>query len=535
MKFGPIPVVEATGAVLAHSSGGFKKGRVLTEADVAALKAAGVRDVFAAQLEADDVPENEAASQLARALVGPGLTVQEAFTGRVNAHAKAGGVLIVDVARVNRLNAIHESMTLATLAPFAVAAQKQMAATVKIIPFAVKRALLDSALAVIGGRPLISLACFTPHRVGLVITEIKGGKASLIAKSEAVMRDRVEALGSRMDDVIVCAHVATAVARSIAELRTRHCDPILVFGASAIVDRGDVIPAAVVQAGGDVVHLGMPVDPGNLMMLGRLEGRAVIGVPSCARSPKENGFDLVLQRLMAGLEVKADDVTAMGAGGLLAEISTRPTPRENRLPRAPRIAAIVLAAGLSTRMGTNKLMAEIDRQPLIARTLAMLKRAGLDDVVVVTGHERETIERVVAPARTVFNPDYALGLATSLRVGLGAIDADAALVCLADMPLIEAATIAKLIAAFNPAEHRSICVPVFEGQRGNPVLWGRQHFPALKAVEGDQGGRRLLDALADEVVEVPVSNEGVLRDADTPEALERVKEDFGRVRSDPHP
>jgi molybdenum cofactor cytidylyltransferase len=529
MKFGPIPVASAAGAVLAHSSGGFKKGRVLSAADIEALQKSGVKDVFAARLEADDVPENEAAELLARRLGGQGLAVQAPFTGRVNLHAEANGVLLVDVARVNRLNAVHESMTLATLPAYAAVVTKQMAATVKIIPFAVKRALLDQALAVIGDEPLVTLAPFTARNVGLVITEVAGGKAALIQKSETVMRARMAGLGSALSQVIVCPHDAASVAAAIGELSATQCDPILLFGASAIVDRGDVIPAAVVAAGGEVIHLGMPVDPGNLMMLGRLGATPVIGVPSCARSPKINGFDWVLQRLLAGVPVAAKDVMAMGAGGLLAEISTRPTPREGNsaIARAPRIAAIVLAAGQSRRMGSNKLLADLGGEVLVRRTIAKLAAAHLDDIIVVTGHEQDKLKAAVEglSARTVPNPNYAMGLATSLRAGLAAADGtmDAVLVSLADMPLVDAATIQKLVAAFNPTEHRSVCVPVFEGQRGNPVLWGKQHFAQLMAIEGDQGGRALMDTLADEIVEVPVAHDGVLRDADTPEALEAMR------------
>jgi molybdenum cofactor cytidylyltransferase len=525
MKFGPVAVSDAAGAVLAHSMGGCKKGRVLTAADIAALTAAGIQDVVVVRLDADDVPENEAALAIARAVAGPGLAVQEAFTGRVNLHAQASGLLTLDVERVNRLNGVHESMTLATLAPFAVMEPRQMAATVKIIPFAVKRQLLAQAIDAAGDRPLMSLAAFTPHRIGLAVTEIAGGKASLVAKSQSAMRQRVQALGSALDDVIICPHDASSVAAAIAELRRRGCSPILLFGASAIVDRDDVIPAAVVRAGGEVTHLGMPVDPGNLMMLARLGDAPVIGVPSCARSPKENGFDWVLQRLLAGLKVKAADVMAMGTGGLLAEIVTRPSPRSAAPP--PRVAGVMLAAGMSTRMGRNKLLAEVDGVPLMRHALDVMRQAALDDLVVVTGHERELVEEAAAPTRTVFNPDYAQGLASSLRAGLGAIEADAAIVCLGDMPLVDQATLAKLVAAFNPAAHRSICVPTFGGRRGNPVLWGRQHFPALMAVDGDQGGRGLLEALAHEVADVPVSNDGVLRDADTPEALEGLRADLG--------
>ena len=104
-------------------------------------------------------------------------------------------------------------------------------------------------------------------------------------------------------------------------------DPILVFGASAIVDRGDVVPAAVRAAGGEVVHVGMPVDPGNLLMVGRIGRADVIGVPSCATSVKLNGFDWVLQRLLANLPVGRAEIVAMAPGGLLTEIEARPQPR----------------------------------------------------------------------------------------------------------------------------------------------------------------------------------------------------------------
>jgi molybdenum cofactor cytidylyltransferase len=527
MKFGRFAVSFAEGFVLAHSAGGLKKGRVLSKADIDVLRSAGLAEIHAAQFDPDDVHENEAARIIARQVGGPGIEAREAFTGRVNLYSGTAGVLGVDREGVDRFNAIHESMTLATLPSHAAVAPKQMVATVKIIPFSVTRAQLDAALHAIGDWPLISLHAFTQRRAGLVITETAGGKATLAAKSEAAMRERIESLGSKLEEVVRCPHDAVSVSAAIGKLRGQGCSPILLFGASAIVDRGDVIPAALVQSGGEVLHLGMPVDPGNLMMLGKLGEADVIGVPSCARSPKENGFDWVLQRLLAGMKVEPSDVMAMGVGGLLAEISTRPSPREGKpVARAPRIAAIVLAAGQSTRMGSNKLLAEIDGAALVTRAVETLKHARLDDIFVVTGHESKRVEAAVSGVRTVFNPHYAMGMATSLRAGLAAVEADAALVCLGDMPLVDAATIGKLISAFDPIEHRSICIPVFKGRRGNPVLWGRQHFPALMAIEGDQGGRALHETLADEIIDIPVSNDGVLKDADTPEALQGIRKEL---------
>jgi molybdenum cofactor cytidylyltransferase len=137
-----------------------------------------------------------------------------------------------------------------------------------------------------------------------------------------------QALGSRLFAVETVAHTETDVAAAILRLKQQGAAPIIVFAASAIVDRGDVVPAALTQAGGEVVRLGMPVDPGNLILLGRIGSIDVIGAPSCAASPKLNGFDWVLQRRLAGIEVGTAEIAAMGLGGLLMEIPTRPQPRE---------------------------------------------------------------------------------------------------------------------------------------------------------------------------------------------------------------
>ena len=334
MEFGEIPTADAEGAILAHSvshtKGVFKKGRWLTASDIVLLAESGISKVFAARLRADDVPEDDAAQALATRICGANVSAREPFTGRVNLYADQRGLAVLDMARVNALNRVHESVTLATVGYYSVVDPQQIIATVKIIPFAVPQRILNKALAVIGDGPLIRVADFRTKRVGLLITKLARGKASLLEKSEAVMRARVTALGSEISEVIVCDHTIEAVCDAVAKLHEAKCNPILMFGASAIVDRGDVIPAGLVSAGGEVIHLGMPVDPGNLMMLGNLRGVPVIGVPSCARSPKVNGFDFVLQRVMAGLEVVSHDIMDMGAGGLLAEIPSRPLPREGK-------------------------------------------------------------------------------------------------------------------------------------------------------------------------------------------------------------
>jgi molybdenum cofactor cytidylyltransferase len=234
-------------------------------------------------------------------------------------------------------------------------------------------------------------------------------------------------------------------------------------------------------------------------------------------------------RLLAGLKVPREAITGLGVGGLLMEIVTRPQPRaEPPTAARRRIAAVVLAAGRSTRMGgANKLIAEIGGRALvrIAAEEALASRAR--PVIVVAGHQRSEVEKVLAglPVQIVYNPDFAEGLGTSLRTGIAAVPADAegAIVCLGDMPQVDAGLIDRLIAAFDPDRGALVVMPTFEGKRGNPVLWSRRFFPDLMAIEGDVGARHLIGRYGEAVVEVPLEGKAALVDVDTPEALTGVK------------
>ena len=436
------------------------------------------------------------------------------------------------------LNRIDEALTIATVAPFERVEAGQMLATVKVIPFAAPEATVAKAVAMAEGG-LVSVAPFLKKRAGLIMTRLPSTKSNVLNKRERVMAERLAALGSGLDETLVVAHEADAVAKAIEIMRQHGRDPILVFAASAIVDRGDVIPAALVIAGGEVVHLGMPVDPGNLLMTGRLAGLDVIGVPSCAGSPKLNGFDWVLERRLAGLAVGPDEIAAMGVGGLLKEIATRPQPRvpegeqqDHDGRREARIACVVLAAGRSTRMGPrNKLLEEFAGRPIVRRVVEAALASRARPVIVVTGHQGEAVAAALdgLDVEIVHNPAFADGMATSLKAGIAALthggdgELDGAIVALGDMPEIGPAHIDRMISAFAPKESRSIVVPVHEGRRGNPVLWSAEFFPAMRALDGDAGARSIIAANSDSVVELDLQSRAVLVDVDTPEALAELR------------
>ena len=336
MKFGPVPIGEADGSIVAHAIRlpglVLKKGDTVRAAHVTALRDAGVAQIIAARPEPGDIGENEAAAALADALGGDNLRTDPAFTGRANLFATVPGILRIDTSLVNAINAQDEAITVATLPDMRAVVEGEMIATVKIIPFAVPRAALAGVLALCNA-PGLAVMPFQPLRVAVVSTVLPGLKASVVDKTVRTLVDRLAPAGARIVADERVPHDAGALAGVLSRL-TPIADLTIVFGASAITDRRDVIPSALEQAGGRVHHFGMPVDPGNLLLLGEAaSGTPVLGAPGCARSPKENGFDFVLQRLLAGLPVTGSDLRGMGVGGLLMEIVSRPQPRGGGEPQ----------------------------------------------------------------------------------------------------------------------------------------------------------------------------------------------------------
>ena len=184
----------------------------------------------------------------------------------------------------------------------------------------------------------------------------------------------------------------------------------------------------------------------------------------------------------------------------------------------PIIAAIVLAAGRSTRMGEiNKLLTDFNGQPMVAQTLAQVQAAGIRQICVVTGHQAEKIEAALDENEVVFahNGDFRDGLSTSIIAGVRALGSEinGVVIMLGDMPLVSGRDINSLVAAFQ--NNSDICVPNWQGKRGNPVLWGRDYFAQLQELTRDMGARDLLKQFSGRVIEVDMPDDGVLRDFDT--------------------
>lgn len=528
MKFGRQPLSVCEGAILAHklrlAKRVLKKGHVISAEDLKTIAAENIDSLIVALLDDDDMSEDAAALAISRMLETQRLEAVVAGTGRVNFHAACNGVFQVSRNLVDRINAVDPAITLATLAEFEPVLEGRMVATIKIIPYGVRAESISALATQAGAKQLMSVSPYKARKTGLVSTLLPGLKKATIEKTQKVLEQRLAASGSQIVAHERVAHDVNAVGAAL-ETLLPSCDMLIVFGASAISDMGDVIPTGLLQSGGEVLHLGMPVDPGNLLMLGRLKGVPVIGAPGCARAPSRNGFDFVLERLLADLPIGGEDIAKMGVGGLLMEIGSRPQPREVLPETEARIGAVVLAAGRSSRMGSrNKLLIRVEGKAMVRHAVEACDNENVERCVVVTGHEATAVRNALADANAtvVHNPDYAEGLSTSLAVGVNALGKDMthALIMLGDMPLVDSEGIAALAETIRSEGGDRIIVATHDGKRGNPVIWPRAYFEALTQIGGDTGAKHLIGQHSDKVVEVELGQAASL-DIDTPEALKR--------------
>ena len=466
------------------------------------------------------------------ALLAPkNLDFSMAATGRVNIKVPQQGLIRYDREVIRKINEIDERITFALVQHNQLLTAGQMAATLKIIPFFVPETSLQKIEDLVANNPAFSFHPLRRARVALIQTRIDGQADRLFAATENVTVARLDVLGCDLVASHICRHNRQEVAELITSCSQTGAEIILVCGGSAIIDRQDELPQAVVMAGGAITQLGLAVDPGNLLMFAEIGKLPVIGMPGCARSPKLNGLDWVLQLILADIEMTRAEFADMAAGGLLMEIASRPLPRAiaTRPKQPDRLVGMLLAAGQSRRMGgQNKLLADIAGKPMVRHVAETMCDAGIDDLTVVIGHQADQVAAALdqLPVNLVFNPQFAAGQGHSVAAGITGLDDSVTdvVIALGDMPLVSIETLRQLIAAHQACvdHQRRITLPSCAGKRGNPVIWGSAFFPELKKLRGDAGGRQVLQdhLAAHNLVESTAST--IFQDIDTPAELQAV-------------
>ena len=541
MQFRAFDINDCEGLILAHShrlaGQRIAKGSQLTRTLIDAFIQHGVQQLVCAAPDQGDLSEDEVADRLAGVLLSAGLVRTSAATGRVNFKTEAAGIIRYDRDLIKALNSVDESLTLSLVQHNQLLSTGQMVATLKVIPYFVSEAICHQFEQVMAGKTAFHFHPLRGRQVSLIQTMDHVLQDKVYAATEAVTETRLHQLGCKLISRQRCAHNSVDVAAEIQAARTAGAELILLCGCSAIADRQDILPMAIEDAGGQIDQLGLAVDPGNMLLIGHIDSLPVIGMPGCARSPKLNGFDWVLHLLLADIELSRDELADMAAGGLLMEIASRPLPRDLAVkPASPmaQMSAVVLAAGQSRRMGKiNKLTAVVAGKPVIRHVVDTVLEAGFKDIVVVLGYDEQAVSACLEglPVRFVKNEAFRSGQASSVSAGIAALDNNVsdAMVVLGDMPLLNAALLNNLHHHHmrTPQHEQMISLPVCskdrESQVGHPVIWGRQFFPDLQALTGDQGGRQIWSDHPAIINQMDVEDATLFLDTDTAEALRQAE------------
>lgn len=339
MQFHSVAIDHAIGKILGHNIARrngtrlMRKGKPLTEANVALLRNEARASVYVAELEPGDVGEDEAARKIAGMIMGRGLRSMGAAGGRVNLLSTCLGLLRVDASLIEAINEVADgAVTVASLANYSVTTPKQMAVTIKVIPYAVPGAALDTVRTICGMRQVVRVDEFAKQKVTMILGGSAGARERLVADFGDSVRARIEACGSILHAIEFVPQETeedeTALSHALRSCRERGDAMVILAGDTAIMDRHDLAPRAIERAGGDVTIFGAPVDPGNLLLVAYLGHMPILGAPGCVRSRKLNVVDYVLPRLLSGDRLTRRDVVGLGVGGLLEEIHERGMIRE---------------------------------------------------------------------------------------------------------------------------------------------------------------------------------------------------------------
>ena len=512
------PVDEAEGSLLAQAQQvagrRLEKGRVIDRQIIAELQKQGLNSVPVFQPAIDDSLENPASDLVAARMAAAHTRNLPARHGRALICASVDGLIEYQPRTLIQANRKHPDFLFAAQLPGSAVCRDMPCASVKTVPLALSSTAAHAAAA---AAPPIEVTPFQPRTTALLQTFCHPPRPDLLTKGTKIFSARLARFGSKLAHDLRCEHNRNSIAQALNTISD--CELILVLGPHSASDPNDVVPAALLAAGGSIGSFGLPFEPGHLLILGQLKGAQVMIMPSSARSARRGSYDVVLERLHAGWPIDADSLASLGVGGLAAGLGT------DRPGRPRKLAGILLAAGLSRRMGgVNKLLAQHGSSQLVELPAQVLRQAVdaglLSEAFAVVGHEADRVAAVLNKCglKTLENPAYAEGLASTLRCALAAlpIDIDGLLVMLGDMPSVRLADIKALVRAFDPRTGSTIVVASHHGKRGNPVIIGERHFIELHDLEGDVGARGILATNA--VTEV-AAGPGVLRDIDLPEDL----------------
>ena len=330
MFFGKVKTEFSLGGILSSSIEIYKnknkikisKGTIINKNLLDLLLLNNVEHIKCAKLEDDEIDENSSVHKISKKIIASknsNIIIQDPKNGRCNLVSSVDGIITFQPNQLFSINSVTNDIGIASLKAFSKVKKNQIVASIKAIPFGIKKNNLQNIINVC--QECFKILPFQKKNIHLIQTTNQNTRAKVLEKTLEVTKDRLLSCGNNLIVEKKCSHEIKSICEHLKKSVNEDADIILIFGTSAISDINDIIPQSILEINGTILRLGMPVEPGNLILLAEIKISkkhiSIIGMPGCARSKKENGVDWILWRKLCDLKISSDDINHMGNGGLL--------------------------------------------------------------------------------------------------------------------------------------------------------------------------------------------------------------------------
>ena len=330
MFFGKVKTELSLGGILSSSIEIYKdknkikisKGTIINKNLLDLLLLNNVKHVKCARLDDDEIDENSSVHEISKKIIASkksNIIIQDPKNGRCNLVSSVDGIITFQPNQLFSINSVTNDIGIASLKAFSKVKKNQIVASIKAIPFGIKKNNLQNIINVC--QECFKILPFQKKNIHLIQTTNQNTRAKILEKTLEVTKDRLSSCGNNKIVEKKCSHEIKSICEQLKKSVNDEADIILIFGTSAISDINDIIPQSILEINGTILRLGMPVEPGNLILLAEIKISkkhiSIIGMPGCARSKKENGVDWILWRKLCDLKISSDDINHMGNGGLL--------------------------------------------------------------------------------------------------------------------------------------------------------------------------------------------------------------------------
>ncbi len=534
MQVNEVKVFEAEGLILANDielkSSIIKKGTKLSSSNISSLKLAGLETISCYKPNKNDIDAKTAIGMVAAAITGNNTAYILNDDGYCHIFAEKNGIIDIDEVRINRFNNSHPDIFINTIKKDEIVKKDDLLAVIRIIPYLINIDEVNNTIHTNTGQgSLISVADFNIKTTTLIQTTMPDTEEQLTSSTKIYLEELLLKADCKLKSDIKCEHNSEDIANSIYTAINQGAEFIIISPAKPTYGKSDIIPTALKESAIDIYKIHIPVETGFDTILAYKGKRIpVIQIPHNYHLGNNDTINKLICKLISKQKFNIEDITQLGFGSLSIKSNiTNKTKSEllsgtsTKAKGKSTIAAIILAAGRGTRMGgNNKLLHEINDEPLFLQSIKSALKSKASPIIVVTGFEADRTEEYLRAYDVVIlrNTGYKMGIKTSIDLALSSLphSVDGALLIPADMPGITTEHIDKLIKSFKPNKKEALCISEFEGVKKNPILWPRNLFADANLIPDNSHLRPVFLEHTDYTKAVKTKNELDIIDINTP-------------------